>query len=361
MRRSVVSAHGVGLGIASLVVAVTAWSSCTSLSCGPGTKQVQQKDGTLRCLPVDAPAEAIPCNADLGAVIIGGECVSRITCGPNTTLNPATGQCEGSGGPTRGTPPPCPTPTAGNICINGIIKHLLDNSNLAVGETRRVALFEPLQFLTSSAPPPLVDADNKPMVADTDDGFVFANVKTPASNLIAIAVFDPTVDVSAIVSAHKTGVGGQVFAGQSYRIDAFTTNVDLVTSWSSQSGGIDYAGGAYVMRFFSEPVARPTDYAQTNTMTVPGVQIVRGMTVPAEARYFSTSLATIDPALTASSTTGAAILPTLGLVSNYTGMGGMFNNMPIKWNTLPGGTTNKTVFVSKLNRCLNDACTFQEQ
>ena len=113
------------------------------------------------------------------------------------------------------------------------------------------------------------------------------------------------------------------------------------------------------MRFFAEPVPRQTEYIQNNVMTVSGVIALKGATMPAEARYFGSSLSTIDSTLTATTSTGAAILPALGLVANYTGMGGTFDSMPIKWNTLPGGTTKNVVFVAKFNRCLNDACTFQ--
>ena len=262
----------------------------------------------------------------------------------------------------RGQAPPCPAPSAGNICINGLIKHLLDNTTLAAGETRRIALFEPLSFLTSPAPMPLLTADNQLAVQDTDDGFVFANLKTPASNLVAIAVYDTSVELSGIPNAHKTGVGGQVFAGQVYRIDAFTSDKSMVTAWSGQSNGVDYATqGAYVLRYFAEPVGRPTEYIQNNVMPVASVVVQKGTATPPQTRYFSSSLATIDPALTATSTTGAALLPAIGLVANYTGSGGMFDNLPIKWNTLPGGTAPNVVFVTKFNRCLNDACTFQEQ
>ncbi len=347
------------LGLAAVASLSTA---CNTPECGPGTKQVQQKDGSLRCLPVDAPASSIVCNADLGAIIVGGECISRITCGAGTTYDPTTGQCVGGGGPVRGQPPPCPAPSAGNICVNGVIKHFLDNTNLAVGETRRIALFEPLSFLTSPSPTPLTTGDGNPAVADTDDGFVFANVKTPASNLIALAVYDPSVDVAGIPAAHKTGVGGQVFAGQAYRIDAFTSDKSMVTAWSGQSGGIDYATqGAYVLRYFAEPVPRPTEYVQDNVLATSGVTVLKGAATPAETRYFGANLSTIDPAQTATTATGAAILPALGLVANYSGSGGTFNSMPIKWNTIPGGTTANVVFVAKFNRCLNDACTFQEQ
>ena len=34
-------------------------ASCNSSTCGPGTKQVQTKDGTLQCVPVDGqPAQS---------------------------------------------------------------------------------------------------------------------------------------------------------------------------------------------------------------------------------------------------------------------------------------------------------------
>src|SRR4051794_3349399 len=114
------SSLAIGLVAAGSVAA--SLSSCNAPSCGMGTVQQQQSDGTLKCVATDEMASVTPCDTDMGnVVIVGGKCVSAIQCDPGTTMN-INGICVGtSTGPAR-----CRTPAAGKACIDGTIFNFKD-------------------------------------------------------------------------------------------------------------------------------------------------------------------------------------------------------------------------------------------
>src|SRR5437764_11904905 len=105
----------------SILVALVAWGSlgvslsgCNAPSCGPGTAQKQQADGTLKCVAVDEMDSMIPCDVDGGnAIIVGGKCVSAIQCDPNSTTL-INGVCVGTGGGTA----TCRAPAPGKACVS---------------------------------------------------------------------------------------------------------------------------------------------------------------------------------------------------------------------------------------------------
>ncbi len=338
----------VGLLLSSLV------SGCASPTCGPGTKQVQATSGSLQCVPTDAPGTAIPCDVDAGAGIVGGICISKITCGPGTTLNAATGQCLSSGGPTLHVPTACPTPATGKICINGVVHHFVDNSFLATGEKVRVQAFNPLAFLAApTTTPPLTTASGAADVA-TDDTYLFADITPPPfGGLVAVAVSDVKGTTPEVLQL--TASGAQFVAGQSYQIDVYAAPHALITSWTSQTGGAtDYdALGAYVLKYYADPAPPETHLAATEASPVPGVSVVNSGAVLTSARYFSTDFSTVAAAaVTATSSVGAALVAgTLGDDSptNYSGMGG-----GILWETHPGTTTTNVLFVDRYHPCPRD-------
>jgi hypothetical protein len=319
---------------------------CNAPTCGPGTKQVQQPNGELKCLPVDAPASSITCDADAGVHIFAGACVSTITCGDNTRLDPDTGQCVGTGTGmmTAHVPAACPTPSGTSVCINGVVRHLVDNSFLASGEKVRVAVYAPLSFLADPTIKPIAEIE-------TDDTYTFKSISMASLGglpLVALGVSDPAA-TAASPTLQITGSGGQVVAGGTYTIDTYATPKSLVAAWTAASNGIDYdAKGAFVMKFYSDAAEPPTNLVATETMPVAGVMLVEGLAgvTPPTARYFSTTLMTIDPALTATTTVGAGILPAGAMTpDSFTGSGGGV----AKWESLPGGTAPHVVFVGRFH------------
>jgi hypothetical protein len=317
--------------------------SCTAPVCGPGTKQVQKPNGDLECRPVDAPASSITCDESQGAHIVGGVCVGK--CGPNTKLDPMTGECVGIGGgmTTAHVPDPCPTPAGGTICINGVVRHLLDNSFLASGEMVRVAVYEPNAFLNNPALPPKMEVE-------TDDTYTFKDIPPAAFTLgtIALAVTDVKEATTQVLQI--TGTGSIVVAGKSYQIDTYATPRDAVLGWASMSNGVNYDMlGAYVMKFYGDPMPPEDKLTATETMPISGVMPLQGVSTPTTARYFGTALSMLDLTATATTAVGAAVLPGVGDIKNYSGMGGMLNGAPIKWETHPGGTAPHVVFVDRFH------------
>ncbi len=315
-------------------------AGCNNPVCGPGTKQVQKTNGDVECLPADIQSGGIDCDVDGGATIVAGHCVSAIVCGPNTKL--MNGECVGTGGMTMmHVPDACPTPAAGKICVNGVTRHLLDNSFLASGEKVHVAVYEPLAFLANPATTPLAEMD-------TDDTYTFPDVPTPASGLVAVAVSDPVGTATATLQI--TGTGAIVVSGKSYQVDTYDTPITLVATWHGITGE-DYDGmGAYVVKYYLDTGPAPTMLTATETMPADSVQVIQDSAVAARAKYFDTDLMTIGAA-TSTTAVGAAILVGDGQLSQYSGSG---NTPMTKWETHTGSTTGKVVFVDRYHPCTQD-------
>jgi hypothetical protein len=327
----------------SLVVAVAAAASlggCNSPTCGKGTKQVQNSDGSLQCVQTDSPASSITCDVDGGAVISGGICRSAISCGQGTTL--VNGVCIGSGG---SGPPPCPPPDTGKICINGVLHNLTDNAQFSGGTVHMGYYSNPFDFLKHL--PPTAEIDS------TNGTFLFANVDAPQLRLLAIATGD--ADLGTTNNGAKyvtTGSGGQnIDAGKSYRIDGYVIERTQVDAWKTQTGFDWFASGGYIAKFYSDPKPADTVLAATETKSVMGVQLtVANMTGvfnpvgPPTAMYFSTDLATLSSTATATSAVGAVIAVPPAQPGNYSGMGGS-----ITWETETGGSAPKAMFVSRFH------------
>jgi hypothetical protein len=323
----------------TLVIALfsTAGAGCNTPTCGAGTKQVQKPNGELVCLPVDAQPATETCNASDGVHLVGGNCVAN-NCGPDTVLDQDAGVCVGVGGGTAvpHVPETCPTPPSDSICVNGVVRHLVDNSFLMPGETVRVAAYEPLRFLANPNNPPIVETT-------TDDTYIFKAI--PASSvalgLITIGVTDVNGTTTPVLQT--TGTGAQIVAGKSYQVDVYATPKAVFVAWSTQSNGVDFdAAGAYVMKFYADAAPPMTLLTATETMPVAGVVPYQGAVPAPNARYFGSSLLTIDPTLTATGSLGVAVVPGVGDIKTYTGMGG-----GITWEGHPGGTAPHVVFVDR--------------
>lgn len=337
MKRSLVAVLVISAAVAAGV------ASCNSPACGPGTKQVQQKSGELRCEPVDAPMQSIVCETDGGAVIKGGVCTSRTACGPNTEPSVLpTGEivCVGTG--TAGCT--CSgTPEAGKICVVGSLFDFATNTP----STKRVryAAYEPLAFLAGGA---------TPLAEDTNDkGCYSFVVPTPASNLIAIAVEDP-LGVSP-KELQLTGTGARVpAAAKNYKVDVFFTLASIVQGWKAQSGAnLPYdTKGVYVGFFYNELApADPTEFLNKETMPQSGVKLTINMMESADTRYFGADRLTLDSAATATSMMvgGAVTLPPPSIAS-ISGTGGICDGSPCKWTNAPGSSAPNVVFISRFHK-----------
>jgi hypothetical protein len=330
-----------GRGFLAVVVCVAACaaagalvSACNAPSCGPGTEQRQEADGSLRCVPADGLPASVDCDVDGGAVIVGGQCVSAITCGANTTLNPATGQCEATGGGNGGVPT-CSTPMPGNACINGALLNFLDDTPFT--GMVHVALYDPLTLLSNGAP--LASGDFM------GGGYLFPNTPAPGLGLLAIVVGDANGSNTTYVNC---ATGDQMVAnGSDYRIDAYVLPRTVTDGWKS-SGNFDIAtGGAYIAKFYSDAKESPTQQIANEKSPVAGVQLLEGGSVPAGVLYFDTSLATISASAMATTSVGAAIVaaPVSGSFPTFTGSGP--TSMPITWEVDPGGSAPGLVFVTR--------------
>ncbi|MCU1279868.1 MAG: hypothetical protein JWM53_3414 [bacterium] len=322
----------------SILIAIggLATSGCDPASCGPGTKRVQNRDGGVQCVAADGAPASIHCDADAGAVVVGGQCVSRISCGPNTTFDATSGQCVGTGGVTSG----CTTPDAQHVCVYGTIHDFLDDTP-ATGRIH-VAVYNPLSLLSDPTTPPLTSG-----AADFDGGqFTFPNLsfaEIGQLGLIAVVVGDPTRATSILCATGDTGISG----GHVYRMDGYLLQPATVAGWKSTGGFDALAAGAYVAKFYADPKPANTDVAVFETMKVAGVQLSKDGAVATDARYFASDLSTLGSGTSTNALTGAAIVPAPGggQTGNYSGVGG---GIPV-WETQPGGSLAGVVFVARFH------------
>lgn len=320
----------------SLIVTVAATAAgCNNPTCGMGTKQVQNKDGTVQCVQVDSPAAAIPCDVDGGASIVGGICVSAITCGQNTTYDPATRSCVGTG--TGTGIPACPaSPAPGTFCVNGALLNFVDS--MPSMATVTVAAYDPVTLLQGG----------QPIGKDTFSTGSYKLQDLPASSvplgLLAIVVGDDPA--AGNVNFVRAVVGNQgISGGNKYRVDAYVLPKSVADGWKP---AFDYGpNGGYVGKFYNDPKVGPgAPLIASETHPVMGVTLtINGAPAPG-AKYFGPTLATIDSALTTTGTVGVGIAPApvTGTFPTMSGMGGGFT-----WEMFPGGSVAGLVFVQRFH------------
>jgi hypothetical protein len=331
-------------------------AACNGPVCGKGTKEHQKANGDVECLPADGAITELDCDVDGGATLVAGKCVSAITCGPNTKLE--NGECVGTGGMgMTHVPTACSTPGTGKICINGVVRHLIDNSFLATGEKVRVWVVDPLKFLAS---PGALESTQCPGMqnpclappASTDDTYIFNDIPTPAAGLVALAVGDDAGVTPKLLQL--TGSGARVNAGQKYQVDTYATPVSLVQSWDAMAPGNNYVSlGAYVAKFYLDAAPAATSLTATETMPASGVTLLQDATVNPKTKYFDTDFMHIGSA-SSTSAFGVALLPGSGdsQIFTFSAMGAAPGN---KWEAHPGNTTTGVVFVDRYHPCPQDA------
>jgi len=322
---------------------------CNAPVCGPGTKQVQQPGGDLRCVAVDQPAQLTDCDIDGGNVqILGGKCVSKISCDPATTMfDPNKNQCVGLGTVVGCTP--CPTPDTGKICLTGNLVDFVTNTPLTPGQkSMRVALYEPLAFLSNPNAPPLVE------LASTDKGcFTFNNVDPPGTGLIAIAVGDPA---GSPATYQLAGTALTIQADKTYNVGAYIVPKTVVAAWTATTS-IDYAmKGAYISFFYDGPVPDSTDRTIPTAPLAAGVNLKQTISAPGTPKYFGPTRDAINVALTATGALGGLIAdPGSGEVGSFSGLNGTCVNgagsHACKWETHPGGTAPGVMLFDRFFDC----------
>jgi hypothetical protein len=323
----------------AVTVVTAAMLSCNNPACGPGTKQVQDVNGNLQCVPAEQPAPLTPCDVDGGnAEIVAGQCVSHIKCDPATTMyDPATGVCVGTG--TGGGCAPCPSPVPpGQICLTGNVVDFQTGMKWAAN-TRplRIDAYEPVDFLSNPSPTPLGEE------ASTTLGCYTLVVNAPATGLVALAVRDPQ-GAPGTPALALGGSGTQIVPGQKYNLDGYMVYQSTLDNWSAVNPEFQ-SKGAFVGCFFNQAPPQPTNQQATETNPATGVHLLEASAMPASAKYLKVD-GTIDTTLTATGARGCGISTGNGITS-YSGMGGGVTT----WQSQPGGTTTAVVFVSRFHSC----------
>jgi len=309
---------------------------------------VQQPGGDLRCVPVDQPAQLTDCDIDGGNVqILGGKCVSKISCDPATTMfDPAKNECVGLG--TVVGCAPCATPDSGKICLTGNLVDYLSNTALKPGEkTLRIALYEPLAFLSNPAAPPLTE------LPSTDKGcFTFNNIDPPGTGLIAIAVGDPA---GSPATYQLAGTALTILPNKSYNVGTYILPKTIVDGWKATTS-IDYGTkGGYVSFFYDGPVPDATDRTIPTTPFAAGVGLKQTIGMPGTPKFFGPTRDAINTTLTATGPLGGLISdPNSGEVGAFSGLNGTCMNggsHACKWETHPGGVAPGVILFDRFFDC----------
>jgi hypothetical protein len=310
-RFSIAAAFVLAMGSFGLSLA-----SCNAPSCGPGTVQAQQKDGTLKCIQ-DTPASLTPCDVDGGDVmIVGGKCVSAVHCDTGTTMND-NGVCVG----TSGGGATCHSPKPGTACISGTI---------------HIELYDPIALLAGGTPSATADS--------TDGGsYVIQDFTVPSLGLIVVVTGNTTPGMIKAGAAAK-GVSKDVI----YHLDTYA-----IAKADSDKWGFDIAtDGAQIAKFYSDSAPSPTNIVANETMPVAGVTLTKDG-APAGAKYFNATLTAVDPALTVTGASGVAIVasPVSGAsFPTFSGQGGQDPaGMPITWEQLQGGSAAGLVLITRFH------------
>jgi hypothetical protein len=328
------------------VAVIAGVSGCNNPVCGPGTVQVQGKNNKLTCQPVDVQAAGIPCDADGGAAIVGGKCVSTITCGDGTALQ--NGVCVGTG--TGGdVAPPCPKPVGNTICVHGLLRNFLDSTVYKTTDVH-LALYAPLDYINHM--PALASQD----IAAGTGGYIFQGIAPPSLTLIAVVAGDMDLSGANTGTTLVSAASGaqNVAAGGSYLVDVYVLPRGIVDGWGKTSGGQDwYTTGGYISKFYSDAKPDPTLLSAFETHPVMGVQVTEpsGTSNPpdSDSAYFGADLAHIAVGATSTSAIGAGISPPpMNNVANFSGLGGMDpSGNPITWETQQGGSAAHIIFISR--------------
>jgi len=321
----------IAIGLVAAGSLAASLSSCNTPSCGPGTIQQQQKDGTLKCVEADAPVPLTPCETDGGTVtIVGGQCVSAIQCDPATTTL-INGICVGHGGAVG-----CSTPMPGTACVSGDIfdfKTGMKNGVMPI----EVDLWDPLQLLTGGMPI---------ATATLTDGssYVFQNFSPPSLGLIFIMTRTASGAATMMTPA---GTGGQgVSAGNQYHVDAYAVKKSDSDAWN-----FDIAtGGAQIAKFYADKKPAPNLLIANEMTPVACVQLQKDGQPAAGAQYFDDTLTAVNPALTLTGKSGVAIVASPVVGSSFpTFSGSGPAAMPITWESLPGGSAAGVVIITRFH------------
>ena len=321
----------IAIGLVAAGSLAASLSSCNAPSCGPGTVQQQQKDGTLKCVLVDAPQPLTPCDTDGGTVtIVGGRCVSAIQCDPGTTMN-ENGICVGTG-VGKG----CSTPMPGTACVSGDIVDFKTNAKNNVMPID-VDLWDPLQLLTGGTPIATVTLTD-------GSSYVFSNFSPPSLGLIVIMTHS-SMGGATMMTAAGTGAQG-VSAGNSYHVDAYAVKKSDSDAWNFDIT----AGGAYIAKFYKDTKPAPNALVANEMSPVAGVTLVKDGQPATGTKYFNDTLTMVDNTLTATGKSGVAIVasPVVGSAfPTFTGNGPAA--MPITWEQLPGGSAANVVIITRFH------------
>jgi hypothetical protein len=323
----------IAIGLVAAGALTASLSSCNAPSCGPGTVQQQQTDGTLKCVEADLMASQTPCDTDGGnAVIVGGKCVSGIQCDPATTTN-VNGICVGKAG---SGPAQCHAPASGTICVSGsILDFKTEMANTVT--PLHVELYDPLDLLMGGTA--LAQTD----LVDNGGSYVFQDAPPPTSTLLIVL----TGRTNATMTMAGTGAQG-ISAGVQYRVDAYA-----IQKADSDKWGFDIAtGGAQIARYFTDTKPAPNLLIANEKTPVAGVILTENgsTTAPAGTKYFDDTLTMVSGTLTSTGASGTAIVPAAVMGSNFpTFSGSGPTAMPIAWETLPGGSAPGLVVITRFH------------
>jgi len=333
------------VGILALTLAQT---GCNNVTCGAGTKQVQDSNGNSKCVPIDGVTEPCVDDADAGTVIIGGQCVAAIVCGPNTALVKKTdgsGQyyCQGIG---NGTVNKCENAMLmpSQICLSGTIRDFKTGMPISSTTTVHVEVYDPLDFLQNgSASTALVKGDF------TGPTYSFEGFNFPQDNLIALAV----TDTAGSLPIGATGLQGA--PGQKYTLDGYSVAAATAAAWTAINPDFD-AKGAYVGIFYSDAsrAMSNNDFTQYEKSPVMGVTMIGDPSgVPTAlmgVKYLGPTFDAIDGSLTATGALGASLAPWKGL-GTFTGCNGAGcpATSTMKWEVHPGGSAPHAVFIDRFH------------
>ncbi|MEJ7604197.1 MAG: hypothetical protein WKG01_40405 [Kofleriaceae bacterium] len=339
-----------------LLGALFGFSSCDSVECGDGTIE---RDG--KCVPANVVVDNATCGPF--TELEGTVCVPELPptlCDGETTeenIDPETGviTCVGTGAGGCTAPFPCGTPVAGKQSICGQLYDLETNQKLSKADATGapctaseatgpcaigIRAYDAIAF--GSDPGSAMPLAVEEITIDDCGRYGVKGITVPAGPFIGLGIDDANpANQGPLGITNTVGVTTLKAPGTAtQKFEAFVVAKSVTDMWTA-SGGPPLSGGLFV------PIFRA---ARTGLANQENVVVTRnGAVIPDDDHYFvdQTGHTTIDPAATATSTNGTAII-TNAAVTESTAYSAQVGPLPAQcvWEKRAGASLPFIVFVS---------------
>ncbi|MGE5185795.1 MAG: hypothetical protein ACM31C_27230 [Acidobacteriota bacterium] len=364
----------------TLLAMLLASTSCSSVTCAPGTIEQGGK-----CQPATVTTGTAACGSD--TMLVGNQCISTVVCDPDTTMpvvDPSTGMtvCKGTAGGGCGNCPAAASSSNQQTICGQIYDFETGQPFQASGGTGtrcpatpttsgpcalKILPYDATAFATNpQTATPLAVADT---CIDDMGRYYLKDITVPSGPFLGLGLDDADMaNMGPTGLTNTVGVALPKAPGAATKnFEHFIVKPSTTASWAS-SGGPMLSTGYYVPVYRTHCVDSTTagpGCTGDPLANMAGVQFTRNAaTEPSNTFYFQaaeTTRTTVDTAATSTGANGTALVNNATLMDSliYSGTGGITDTANCKWETKAGATLPGIVFIQvyrKVNQ-IGKTCT----